>query len=215
MFAAKQATSVIPIVFATANDPIGSGFVASLARPGGNITGLSLQNTDSASKRLELLREVVVGLRRLAILTNVSYGAAVAELREAHATARASGLEVITLEIQRSEDIAPAFEALNGPIGALYVCSDPLTTHQPDSHQHVGAVRPTADDIRLSGVCRSGRFDVLWTKLPRPVPALCQLCRQDSAWDQAGRHPGRTADQIRFRHQSLKTAKALGLEMKA
>ena len=101
VFAAKQATSVIPIVFATANDPIGSGFVASLARPGGNITGLSLQNTDSASKRLELLREVVVGLRRLAILTNVSYGAAVAELREAHATARASGLEVITLEIQR------------------------------------------------------------------------------------------------------------------
>jgi putative ABC transport system substrate-binding protein len=127
VFAAKQATSVIPIVFATANDPIGSGFVASLARPGGNITGLSLQNTDSASKRLELLREVVVGLRRLAILTNVSYGAAVAELREAHATARASGLEVITLEIQRSEDVAPAFEALNDPIGALYVCSDPLT----------------------------------------------------------------------------------------
>jgi putative ABC transport system substrate-binding protein len=125
--AAKQATSVIPIVFSAANDPLGAGFVASLARPGGNITGLSMQNTDSASKRLELLREVVVGLRRLAILTNVSYGAAVAELREAHATARASGLEVITLEIQRSEDVAPAFEALNDPIGALYVCSDPLT----------------------------------------------------------------------------------------
>src|SRR5438552_14504501 len=85
--AAKQATSVIPIVFSAANDPLGAGFVASLARPGGNITGLSMQNTDSASKRLELLREVVVGLRRLAILTNVSYGAAVAELREAHATA--------------------------------------------------------------------------------------------------------------------------------
>ena len=110
-----------------ANDPVGSGFVASLARPGGNVTGLSMQNTDSAGKRVELLLEVVVGLRRLAILTNVSYGAAVAELREAHATARASGLEVITLEIQRSEDVAPAFEALNDPIGALYVCSDPLT----------------------------------------------------------------------------------------
>src|SRR5262249_24266471 len=125
--AAKQATSVIPIVFSAANDAVGAGFGASLARPGGNITGLSMQNTDSASKRLELLREVVVGLRRLAILTNVSYGAAVAELREAHATARASGLEVITLEIQRSEDVAPPFAALNDPIGALYVCSDPLT----------------------------------------------------------------------------------------
>jgi ABC-type uncharacterized transport system substrate-binding protein len=125
--AAKQATSVIPIVFAVANDPIGSGFVSSLARPGGNITGLSMQNTDSAGKRLELLREVVVGLRRLAILVNITYSAAVAELREAQATARASGLEVVTLEIQRSEDIAPAFEALNDPIGGLYVCSDPLT----------------------------------------------------------------------------------------
>src|SRR5262249_24468817 len=75
----------------------------------------------------ELLREVVVGLRRFAILANVDYPAAVAELREAQATARASGREVITLEIQRSEDIAPAFESLNDPIGALYVCSDPLT----------------------------------------------------------------------------------------
>src|SRR5262249_25986827 len=73
--AAKQATSGIPIVFSAANDPLGAGFVASLARPGGNVTGLSMQNTDSAGKRLELLREVVVGLRRLAVLTNVRYGA--------------------------------------------------------------------------------------------------------------------------------------------
>ena len=124
--AAKQATSVIPIVFAAAADPLGAGFVATLARPGGNITGMSMQNTDSAGKRLELLREVVVGLRRLAILANVGYPAAVAELQEAQETAGASGLEVVTLEIQRSEDIAPAFEALNEPIGALYVCSDPL-----------------------------------------------------------------------------------------
>jgi putative ABC transport system substrate-binding protein len=87
---------------------------------------MSMQNTDSAGKRLELLREVVVGLRRLAILANVGYPAAVAELQEAQETAGASGLEVVTLEIQRSEDIAPAFEALNEPIGALYVCSDPL-----------------------------------------------------------------------------------------
>src|SRR5215470_9622577 len=84
--AAKQATSVIPIVFAAAADPLGGGFVASLARPGGNITGLSMQNTDSAGKRLELLREVVVGLRRFAILANVDYPAAVAELREAQET---------------------------------------------------------------------------------------------------------------------------------
>src|SRR5262249_44868392 len=129
--------------------------------------------TDSAGKRLELLREVVVGLGRLAILTNVSYGAAVAELREAQATARASGLEVITVGVQRAVGVPPPCEALNAPIHDLYGCSDPSNTHQPDSHQHVGVVGPTADDIRPSGVCRSGRFDVLWTKLPRPVPAFC------------------------------------------
>ena len=70
VIAAKQATSIIPIIFAAANDPIGSGLVASLARPGGNVTGLSLQSTDIAAKRFELLREVVPGVRRLAMLTN-------------------------------------------------------------------------------------------------------------------------------------------------
>ena len=64
---------MIPIVFAIANDPVGSGFVTSLARPGGNVTGLSLQAPDLAGKRLELLREVVPGLRRLAIMANVGY----------------------------------------------------------------------------------------------------------------------------------------------
>jgi putative ABC transport system substrate-binding protein len=73
VLAEKQATSVIPIVFAAANDPVGSGLVASLARPGGNITGLSVQSPDLAGKRLELLHEVVGGLRRLAILVNVDY----------------------------------------------------------------------------------------------------------------------------------------------
>src|SRR5262249_47532842 len=71
--AAKQTTSVIPIVFAVANDPVGGGLVASLARPGGNVTGLSLQTPDLAGKRLELLRELVPGLSRLAILANVGY----------------------------------------------------------------------------------------------------------------------------------------------
>jgi putative ABC transport system substrate-binding protein len=76
VLAAKQATSVIPIVFVLANDPVSTGLVASLARPGGNVTGLSIQSTDLAGKRLELLREVIPGLRRLAILTNVGYAAA-------------------------------------------------------------------------------------------------------------------------------------------
>jgi len=129
--AAKQATSVIPIVFAAAGDPVGTGLVASLARPGGNVTGLSIQQTDVAAKRLELLREVVPGLGRLAILANVGSPSVVLDMREVEATARTLGLEVTTLEIRRGEDIAPAFEALKGRADALYVCIDPLVgTHR-------------------------------------------------------------------------------------
>jgi putative tryptophan/tyrosine transport system substrate-binding protein len=129
--AAKQATSVIPIVFAAAGDPVGTGLVASLARPGGNVTGLSIQQTDAAAKRLELLREAVPGLRRLAILANVASLAVVLEMREAQATAGTLGLEVTTSEIRQGEDIAPAFEALKGRVDALYVCIDPLVnTHR-------------------------------------------------------------------------------------
>jgi putative ABC transport system substrate-binding protein len=130
--AAKQATAVIPIVFAAAGDPVGTGLVASLARPGGNVTGLSIQQTDLAAKRLELLREVVPGLRRLAILANVGSPSVVLDMREVEAAARTLGLdEVMASEIRRGEDIVPAFEALNGRGDALYVCIDPLVgTHR-------------------------------------------------------------------------------------
>jgi len=128
VLAAKQATSVIPIVFAAANDPVGSGMVASLARPGGNITGLSVQARDLAGKRLELLREIVPGLRRLAILSNADYPAAVLEMGEAAVGAGKLGLEVAKLEIRRAEDVAPAFETLKGRADALYICVDPLLT---------------------------------------------------------------------------------------
>ena len=129
--AAKQATSVIPIVFAAAGDPVGTGLVASLARPGGNVTGLSLQQTETTGKRLELLREVVPGLGRLAILANVGNPAVVLDMREVQATARTLGLETITLEIHRGDDIVPAFEALNGRAEALYVVVDALVnTHR-------------------------------------------------------------------------------------
>ena len=124
--ASKKATSVIPIVFATAGDPVGTGLVASLAHPGGNATGLSIQMVDTGSKKLELLREVVPGLSRLAMMGNAGNPAVVLEMEEIQATARALGLEVTALEIRRAEDIAPAFEALKSGSDALYVASDPL-----------------------------------------------------------------------------------------
>src|SRR6266849_5353051 len=124
--APKRATSVIPIVFALANDPVGNGYVASLSRPGGNITGLSIQTTDTADKRLELLREVVPGLRRVAILANLGNASNVLEADETRTAARTLGLEVATSDVRRAEDIAPAFEALENGTQALYVCTDPL-----------------------------------------------------------------------------------------
>jgi putative tryptophan/tyrosine transport system substrate-binding protein len=120
--AAKEATSAIPIVFALATDPVASGFVASLARPGGNATGLSIQGTDLVGKRLELLREVVPSLRRLAIMSDFRNP----EMAEAEAAARMLGLEVTTLPLRKPEDITPAFGTLKGTADALYVGADPL-----------------------------------------------------------------------------------------
>jgi putative tryptophan/tyrosine transport system substrate-binding protein len=124
--AAKQATSVIPIVFALAADPVGTGLIASLPKPGGNVTGLSIQSIDLAGKRIELLREVVPGLRRLAILANVGAHTNVLEMGEAQAAIRGLGIESVVLDVRRAEEISPAFETLKVKADGLYVCSSPL-----------------------------------------------------------------------------------------
>ena len=124
--AAKQATSVIPIVFATAGDPVGTGIVASLARPGGNITGLSGQAADTAGKRVELLRELIPNLRRFAILADVDSPLTARDIDETRGAARTLGLETDAFEIRRREDIAAAFKALQGRAQALYVSTGPL-----------------------------------------------------------------------------------------
>src|SRR5262245_47274707 len=126
VIAARQATSAIPIVFATAGDPVGAGLVASLARPGGNVTGLATLGADLAGKRLELLREVVPGIARLAIMGNVTNPFTVLELAEVQEAARKLGLGVATEEIRRAQDIVPAFDALKNRADALYVCTDAL-----------------------------------------------------------------------------------------
>jgi putative tryptophan/tyrosine transport system substrate-binding protein len=121
--ALKQATTSIPIV-TIANDPVGSALVASLSRPGGNITGLSLQAPESAGRRLELLRQLVPGLRRLAIMFDANYPATVLEKDNVQTVARNLGLEAQPCETRRAEDIAPAFDALKGHTDALYVVAN-------------------------------------------------------------------------------------------
>ena len=118
---ARRAIAAIPIVFALANDPVGGGLVASLAQPGGNVTGLSLQATDLGGKRLELLREIVPRLRRLAIIVDVGYSDSVLEMGEVRAAARTLGIEAAPAEIRRAEDIVPTVEAVKAQADALYV----------------------------------------------------------------------------------------------
>jgi putative ABC transport system substrate-binding protein len=124
--ATKQATPVIPIVFATAGDPVGTGLVASLARPGGNVTGLSNQSADLPGKRLDLLRELIPKLRRLAILANIGSPIGVLEMGEVQTAAHTLGLEVVKVGIRKAEDVGPAIEALTGRAEAMYVVTDPL-----------------------------------------------------------------------------------------
>jgi putative ABC transport system substrate-binding protein len=134
--AAKRATAVIPIVFGGAGDPVGNGLVASLARPGGNVTGSSVQLTDTAGKRLEIFRELVPGLHRLAISGNFPNPTVAPELEAVLAAANALGLDIIRSEFRRAEDIPPAIEKITGRAEALYVCADPLV--------HTNAVRLNA-----------------------------------------------------------------------
>jgi len=148
--AAKQATSAIPIVFVGVGDPVGTGLVASLARPGGNTTGLSNQSSDLAGKRVELLRDVIPGLRRLAIMAFVSNPSSILEMGEVQAAARKLGLEVTTSEIRRAEDITPAFEALRDRADALYLFPDPLfmTNRTRINILAVGERLPTMHGLR-------------------------------------------------------------------
>jgi putative ABC transport system substrate-binding protein len=149
IMAAKRATSNIPIVFAAANDPVATGIVASLARPGGNVTGLS-QATDLATKRLQFLSEVVPAFGDLAIIVNIGNSGAVLEMHEVQTAATKLGVKIVTLEIQRAEDIAQAFETLRDHAQALYVCVEPLVNSNRDliNTLALGARLPTMYGVR-------------------------------------------------------------------
>jgi putative ABC transport system substrate-binding protein len=149
--AAKNATAVIPIVFAASGDPIGAGLVASLRKPGGNVTGLSLQMTETAGKRIELLHQVVPNLRRLALLTNMGNPSVSLEADDVQTAARRLNIEVMRLDVRRVEDIAHFFATLdNRAADALYVSADPLL-HSNDSAINAFALKarlPTIYNFR-------------------------------------------------------------------
>jgi putative tryptophan/tyrosine transport system substrate-binding protein len=212
VIAAKRATSVIPIVFAAVGDPVGIGVVASLSRPGGNVTGLSLQSADLAGKRLELLRGAIPGLRRLAMLVNAGSPNAALEMGEVKAAAQIFNLEVVTPEVRRAEDIAPAIESLNGGADALYVQTDPMfnTNRIRINALALDARLPTISGTReyaeAGGLMSYGAN---FTDLFRRAGDLVdKILRGANAGDLPVQQPTKF-DLI----VNLKTAKALGLTM--
>jgi putative tryptophan/tyrosine transport system substrate-binding protein len=210
VIAVKQATSTIPIVFASAGDPVAAGLVASLARPGGNITGLSVQATDLAGKKAEMLREVVPGLRHLAIMANVGSPAGVLQMGEAQAAARRLGIEVAPVEIRQAEDIGPAIEAIQGHVDALYVANEPLVA------THMARISALAMAARLPTMYGS-REHVEVGGLISYAPSFPDLYRRAAEYVDKILRGSKPADipveqPTKFELAiNLKTAKALGL----
>ena len=210
VIAAKRATSVIPIVFTAMGDPVGIGVVASLARPGGNATGLSMQSGDLAGKRLELLREIIPGRRRLAILINADSPNATLEVSEVKAASAKVDFEVAVLEIRRLDDIAPAIERLKNSADALYVQTEPLfhTNRSRISALALDAKLPTVSGAReyveAGGLLSYGpNFTDLFRRAGDYVD---KILRGANAGDLPVQQPTKF-DLI----VNLKTAKALGL----
>jgi putative tryptophan/tyrosine transport system substrate-binding protein len=211
--AAKQATSIVPIVFVGTADPVGTGLVPSLARPGGNVTGLSNQTRDLAGKRIELLREVIPGLRTLATMANVENVSVALELRDQLAAARALGVEVVTVEIRKAEDIAPAImEAVKARADALSVLLDGLTisNHSRINMLALDARLPTIhadrDQLEGGGLMSYGAYQA--DLFRRAAEIVDKILRGTKPGDIPVEQPTKFALVI-----SLKTARALGLSV--
>ncbi len=203
---------VIPVVFALATDPVGSGLVSSLARPGGNLTGMSAFNIDLIGKRLEILREFVPGLRRLAVIANVEAPDTAVEMRELGTVALGAGIETIALEIRSADEIAPAFDGLNAKADAVFVVGDPLT------FTNRVKITTLAADSRLPATYANRDF-VAAGGLMSYGPNFLDLFRRAADFVEKILHGAKPADipveqPTKFDFVvNLKTAKALGIEV--
>jgi putative ABC transport system substrate-binding protein len=208
--AVKQALSSVPVVFASWADPFGSGYIASLARPGGNATGLSIQSLDTAGKRIALLREVVPGLRTLAVLGRLDNPSNVAEAAEVAAAGRSIGLEVVTSSAARAEDFAPIIEAHKGRADSLHVINDPflLANRVRINTLALGARLPTMfgsrENVEAGGLMSYGaNLPDMWRRAAEYVD---KILRGAKAGDLPVEQPTKFDLVV-----NLITAKALGL----
>jgi putative tryptophan/tyrosine transport system substrate-binding protein len=212
VLAAKRATSVIPIVFASAGDPVGSGLVQNLARPNGNVTGLSSQATDTAPKRLELLREVVPALRTLAIMADAGNPFSRLEVGEVQVAARTLGLNVATSEIRRVEDIAPAFDRMKGRAEALFISTDPLLI------ANLTRINNLAQSVQMPTIgswrefTEAGSLMSYGSNIPDQFRRAADMVARILHGTKPGDIPVEQPTKFEFLI-NLKTAKALGLEI--
>ena len=210
--ATRKATAVIPIVFPIASDPVGDGLVTSLSRPGGNVTGLSTQQPDLAGKRLEILREIIPGLSRLAVLANSLNPVAILNVSEVQAAALKLGLEINTLDVKRADDIRPAIGQLTGRTQALYVVGDSLVFNNQVQINTLALVArlPTMNNGR--GYVKTGGLISYGPSFPelfrRAAEMVDKILRGAKPADIPVEQPTKYELVI-----NLKTAKALGLEV--
>jgi len=201
--AAKEATSTIPIVMAQDNDPVANGFVTSLAHPGGNITRLATLAPELAGKRLELLKEIVPKLSRVAIFgTSVNPGDAQA-IREIEPAAATFKIQLQRFDVLESKDVEPAFRAaVKGHAdAAVILVSSVLNSNRRQvialaAKNRLPVIYPFQEFVDFGGLMTYG------VKLRRVVPARRVLCRQDSQRRRPDSVAGGTADKIRLHHQS-------------
>lgn len=152
-FAAKEATRTIPIVFLAIGDPLGSGLVASLARPGGNLTGISRMLTEISVKHFELLREVVPGLQRVAVLWNPANSSNVTALKTLDAMAQSSAIRLQSFEVREPSDLDNAFAEIGrAKSGALLILADPVFG------AHLGVIAIRAQMARMPAITRFTEF---------------------------------------------------------
>jgi putative ABC transport system substrate-binding protein len=211
VLAAKRATTTIPIVFAAQMDPVGVGVVASLGRPGGNITGMSIQQTDTAGKRIELLREAVPRLSRLAVMTNTGAPGAVLEMHEVVASAHGLGLEATPIEVKQADDIFASIESLKDRADALYVATDPLIFNNR-LKLNAMAHAASADHLCWARISRCRSVDVLRSVLDRSVPPCGRAGRQGLRGTRPADIPVEQPTKF-YLVINAKTAKAIGLDL--
>ena len=200
---AQRTTNKIPIVIVAAGDPVGAGLAASLARPGGNITGMSSQGVDLALKQLELLEEAIPAAKRVALLLHPENPPHVAGYAQLRIAGPAMGLKIEPIPKRVADDIEPAFQrAVELGCQAMIVFDDAVTGVAPGETDRAVNHCTVARDLPMALLRRRWWTDVVRPGFSRSLPTCRLPCRAHPAWRKTGRNADRATDDVRAGHQS-------------